>query len=78
MVLVTGWRRLRRRVGLICLPIEKASFRGRTFPRPGRWTIDGFIGTVDAYIRWYKEERIKVSLGSLSPMEYRASPGITA
>lgn len=48
---------------------------------PRNWqdiSIDQFIGTVDAYIRWYNEERIKVSLGSLSPLEYRASLGITA
>jgi len=39
-------------------------------------SVDQFIGTVDAYIRWYNEKRIKVSLGSLSPVEYRASLGI--
>ena len=47
---------------------------------PRNWqdiSIDQFIGAVDAYIRWYNEERIKVSLGSLSPLEYRASLGIT-
>ncbi|MCP1121680.1 IS3 family transposase, partial [Robbsia andropogonis] len=31
---------------------------------------------LDAYIRWYNAKRIKVSLGSLSPLEYRASLGI--
>ena len=41
-------------------------------------TIDQFIQIVDAYIRWYNEKRIKISLGSLSPIEYRASLGITA
>jgi putative transposase len=48
---------------------------------PQNWqetSIDQFIGTVDAYIRWYNEERIKISLGSLSPLEYRASLGLTA
>ena len=39
-------------------------------------SVDQFIGTVDAYIRWYNEKRIKISLGSLSPVEYRASLGI--
>ncbi|MFC5520320.1 IS3 family transposase, partial [Polaromonas jejuensis] len=32
----------------------------------------------DSYIRWYNEKRIKISLGSLSPIEYRASLGLTA
>ena len=48
---------------------------------PRNWqdiTIDQFIQIVDAYIRWYNEKRIKVSLGSLSPLEYRESLGITA
>ncbi|WP_143078314.1 IS3 family transposase, partial [Devosia psychrophila] len=27
---------------------------------------------------WYNEKRIKISLGSLSPIEYRQSLGITA
>ncbi len=26
---------------------------------------------VDAYICWYNEHRINISLGSLSPLEYR-------
>ncbi|WP_347557879.1 IS3 family transposase [Robbsia sp. KACC 23696] len=39
-------------------------------------TVDQFIETLDAYIRWYNAKRIKVSLGSLSPLEYRASLGI--
>jgi transposase InsO family protein len=40
---------------------------------PGNWqstTIEQFIEAVDA-IRWYNEKRIKVSLGRLSPVEYR-------
>jgi putative transposase len=40
-------------------------------------TIDQFIKIVDSYIHWYNEKRIKISLGSLSPVEYRASLGIT-
>ncbi|HEY4072505.1 MAG TPA: IS3 family transposase, partial [Herbaspirillum sp.] len=36
------------------------------------------IQIVDSYIRWYNEKRIKISLGSLSPREYRESLGITA
>ena len=45
---------------------------------PRNWqniTIDQFIQIVDSYIRWYNEKRIKISLGSLSPIEYRESLG---
>ena len=41
-------------------------------------TIEQFIEVVDAYIHWYNEKRIKISLGSPSPLEYRASLGLTA
>ena len=41
-------------------------------------TIEQFIQAVDSYLRWYNEKRIKISLGSLSPLEYRASLGIAA
>ncbi|MBN8751536.1 MAG: IS3 family transposase, partial [Variovorax sp.] len=37
-----------------------------------------FIEAVDSYIRWYNEKRIKLSLGSLSPIEYRVSLGLAA
>ncbi len=42
------------------------------------WSIDGFMDALDAYIHWYNEERIKLSLGGLSPMHYRRSLGLTA
>jgi putative transposase len=48
---------------------------------PRSWqdiSIDQFIQVVDSYIHWYNEKRIKISLGALSPMEYRVSLGITA
>jgi len=48
---------------------------------PRNWqatTIEQFIQVVDSYIRWYNEKRIKISLGSLSPLEYRESLGLTA
>lgn len=35
-------------------------------------SIQDFILRVDAYIHWYNEERIKMSLGGLSPLEYRS------
>ncbi len=48
------------------------------YPRDWRsTTIEQFIQVVDSYIRWYNEKRIKISLGSLSPIEYRASLGLT-
>ncbi len=47
------------------------------YPRDWRTTtIDQFTGIVDSYIRWYNESRIKISLGSLSPVEYRESLGL--
>ncbi|KGH10959.1 integrase [Comamonas thiooxydans] len=48
---------------------------------PNNWqstTIEQFIEAVDAYIRWYNEKRIKVSLGLLSPVEYRHKLGLAA
>jgi transposase InsO family protein/transposase-like protein len=48
---------------------------------PRNWqatTIEQFIQVVDSYIRWYNEKRIKISLGSLSPLEYRESLGFPA
>lgn len=41
-------------------------------------TIDQFTQIVDSYIRWYNENRINISLDSLSPIKYRASLGFTA
>jgi transposase InsO family protein len=38
-------------------------------------TVDEFTAELDAYIRWYNEARIKISLGSMSPMEHRKSLG---
>ncbi|MET3492932.1 transposase InsO family protein, partial [Variovorax sp. 1128] len=41
-------------------------------------TIEQFIEALDSYVRWYNEKRIKISLGSLSPIEYRVSLGLAA
>lgn len=41
-------------------------------------TLEQFIQAVNAYICWYNEKRIKLSLGFLSPLEYRESLGLTA
>lgn len=42
-----------------------------------RMTVEQFMHQLDAYIRWYNERRIKISLSALSPIEYRQSMGIT-
>ncbi len=48
------------------------------YPRDWRsTTIEQFIHALDSYIRWYNEKRIKLSLGYLSPIEYRESLGLT-
>ncbi len=39
-------------------------------------TIAQFIEELDAYLRWYNEKRIKISLGYLSPIEYREGLGL--
>jgi hypothetical protein len=69
-----------------CSPDDAAceGFFGRLktelfYPRQWRaTTIEQFIQILDSYIRWYNEKRIKVSLGSLSPLEYRVSLGTGA
>lgn len=49
------------------------------YPRDWKGTtVEQFIEVVDSYIRWYNEKRIKISLGSLSPIEYRVSLGLAA
>ncbi len=47
------------------------------YPRDWRaFTAAQFIVEVDAYIRWYNETRIKMSLAGRSPIEYRKSLGL--
>lgn len=38
-------------------------------------TINQFINYLDNYIHWYNNQRIKLSLGGLSPLQYRKSQG---
>lgn len=43
------------------------------------WTgvsIDSFIETLTRYLHWYNNKRIKMSLGGMSPTQYRFSLGI--
>lgn len=42
------------------------------------WSVDDFMNAVDDYIRWYNERRIKLSLGGMSPLQYRRSLGLAA
>lgn len=42
----------------------------------GGITIEQFIEQLDSYIHWYNEKRIKISLGGLSPVEYRQNLGL--
>jgi transposase InsO family protein/transposase-like protein len=39
-------------------------------------SIEEFISRLDGYIRWYNNDRIKESLGWMSPVEYRKSLGL--
>jgi transposase InsO family protein len=41
-------------------------------------TVNEFVAALDAYIRWYNEARIKISLGGFSPAGHRRSLGIAA
>ncbi len=49
------------------------------YPRDWRaTTVEQFIEASTLTIRWYNAKRIKISLGSLSPLEYRESLRIAA
>ena len=39
-------------------------------------SIDSFIRELNQYIHWYANDRIKLSLGGMSPMDYRRSLGL--
>lgn len=41
-------------------------------------SIEQFINELDSYLIWYNEKRIKMSLGAMSPMDYRRSIGLVA
>jgi len=38
-------------------------------------TVEQFIDELDQYMHWHNNERIKMSLGAMSPLEYRRSIG---
>ena len=66
-----------------CSPDNAAceGFFGRLkteFFYPRDWsksTVEEFMTEMDRYIRWYNQKRIKLSLGSKSPSEFRLSLG---
>lgn len=39
-------------------------------------SLQHFMLILDQYIHWYHEKRIKISLGAMSPVEYRQSLGL--
>lgn len=39
-------------------------------------SLERFMEILDNYIRWYNEARIKLSLGGMSPLEFRRSLGL--
>jgi transposase InsO family protein/transposase-like protein len=39
-------------------------------------SLGQFIDQLDKYIKWYAEKRIKLSLGGMSPLDYRRSLGL--
>ncbi|WP_130812076.1 IS3 family transposase [Olsenella sp. Marseille-P4559] len=41
-------------------------------------TLDGFADVLDAYLRWYRDVRLKSDLGYRSPMQYRRDLGLIA
>ena len=41
-------------------------------------TLLDFMHQLDSYIQWYNQSRIKLSLGGISPAEYRRNLGIAA
>lgn len=40
-------------------------------------TIEQFTKYLNDYINWYAEDRIKMSLGGMSPLNYRKSLGLS-
>jgi putative transposase len=41
-------------------------------------SIEEFIDILHEYLVWYNEKRIKLSLGAMSPLEYRRDLGLAA
>lgn len=41
-------------------------------------SMESFIEILDSYLHWYNNKRIKISLGGMSPVQYRLSLGMAA
>ena len=54
--------------------IKNAIFYGRDWRGV---SIDEFITLLNNYLHWFREKRIKQKLGYKSPIQYRASIGIS-
>ena len=50
-------------------------FRGRDWSEV---TIEEFMGMLDAYLRWYRDVRLKGDLGCKGPMQHRRDLGLIA
>ena len=55
--------------------LKKEMFYNKDWPGVN---IFEFMQELNDYISWYNEERIKTSLGNLSPVEYRRKLGFAA
>lgn len=42
------------------------------------WPIDRFMDALDEYTHWHNKEKIKLSLGGMSPIQYRKPLGLAA
>lgn len=88
-----GWIRICKENGLVrsmsrtgCSPdnARREGFFGRLkieFFHGCDWagvTIEKFMGMLDAYLRWYRDVRIKSDLDCRSPMQYRRDLGLLA
>jgi transposase InsO family protein len=51
------------------IPLKRVSWVGMS--------LEEFIDILDGYLIWYNGKRIKLSLGAMSPLEYRQSLGLT-
>lgn len=55
--------------------LKNEMFYGRSWEKV---SLDDFRQELDRYINWYNHKRIKISLGGLSPIEYRHHLGFAA
>ena len=53
--------------------IKNELFYGRSWTG---FSLEAFVDTLDEYLHWYNRTRIKMSLGAMSPMEYRTNLGL--